>query len=177
MGWFSYFINTRLGRIVKNRNLRRLVFAFPIYYTLTDSVADWYLVQNGSMEPTLLNGQLVLVLPVRNPSILPCYFDSLAALDKFIVPYNDIKRGDLIVARHPSGPGNIIKRVTGVEGDRIPLEYRQSHRFVPEGQVWVEGDNSTGSKDSRHYGPIPLGLLRGKVVGRMWPVKECGMVE
>ena len=67
--------------------------------------------------------------------------------------------------------------MTGVEGDRIPLEYRQSHRFVPEGQVWVEGDNSTGSKDSRHYGPIPLGLLRGKVVGRMWPVKECGMVE
>jgi len=129
------------------------------------------------MEPTLLNGQVVIVKPVRNPSLLPCYFESLSSLDKFIVPFDKIKRGDLVVAKHPCGVGNIIKRVTGVEGDRIPLEYRQVHRFVPEGQVWVEGDNSTGSKDSRHYGPVPLGLVQGKVVGRLWPVKEFGMVE
>jgi len=33
----------------------------------------------------------------------------------------------------------------------------------------VEGDNAANSKDSRDYGPIPLGLVKGKCLFRLWP--------
>ncbi|TPX32470.1 hypothetical protein SmJEL517_g04484 [Synchytrium microbalum] len=40
---------------------------------------------------------------------------------------------------------------------------------VPPGHIWVQGDNSSNSKDSREYGPIPMGLIRGKVFCRVFP--------
>jgi signal peptidase I len=41
---------------------------------------------------------------------------------------------------------------------------------VPKGHVWVEGDNPLLSIDSRHYGPVPLELLEGKLIWRLWPL-------
>mmetsp|Transcript_12206 Transcript_12206/g.17028 ORF Transcript_12206/g.17028 Transcript_12206/m.17028 type:complete len:442 (-) Transcript_12206:372-1697(-) len=41
---------------------------------------------------------------------------------------------------------------------------------IPPGHVWVEGDNPLDSLDSRHYGPIPLSALRGRLVMRLWPL-------
>jgi len=91
----------------------------------------------------------------------------------FGVQCGDLKRGDIVISKNPTDPQlNICKRITGLEGDRIPIEYRESQRFVPPGQIWVEGDNNTESRDSRNYGPVPLGLIRGRVVARVWPVQE-----
>lgn len=150
MGWLFSLKNLYFKGIV-NAGL-----VFSIYYTFSNSVADFYLVSQRSMEPTLSEGQIVVIKPV----------DSWLGGVKF----EQIKRGDLIIAKNPTDPQqNICKRVTGLEGDRIPLEYRETYRFVPPGRVWVEGDNSTESRDSRNYGPVPLGLVRGKVVARVWP--------
>jgi len=40
---------------------------------------------------------------------------------------------------------------------------------VPPGHVWVQGDNMVVSRDSREYGPVPLGAVRGRVVCTVWP--------
>ena len=37
---------------------------------------------------------------------------------------------------------------------------------VPQGHVWLLGDNPSNSRDSRHYGPVPMGLIIGKAVFR-----------
>jgi len=47
---------------------------------------------------------------------------------------------------------------------------------VPRGHVWLEGDNRNNSADSRTYGPVPQGLVRGRALCRVWPPKEVKML-
>jgi mitochondrial inner membrane protease subunit 1 len=41
--------------------------------------------------------------------------------------------------------------------------------LVPDGHVWVEADCPALGIDSRHFGPIPVAWLRGKIVAKVWP--------
>lgn len=42
---------------------------------------------------------------------------------------------------------------------------------VPQGHCWIVGDNLAASRDSRQFGPVPLALIRGKVIGRIKPFR------
>lgn len=66
----------------------------------------------------------------------------------------------------------------------IPFCYREAQKRkdvplhqitirVPKNHVWVEGDNPLCSIDSRHYGPLPISSLRGRVALRLWPITRC----
>lgn len=48
---------------------------------------------------------------------------------------------------------------------------------VPRGHVWIEGDNSENSSDSRYYGPIPQGLIRSKAIFRIWPFNDMRILS
>uniref|UniRef100_A0A4X2KFT8 Peptidase S26 domain-containing protein n=1 Tax=Vombatus ursinus TaxID=29139 RepID=A0A4X2KFT8_VOMUR len=48
--------------------------------------------------------------------------------------------------------------------------------FVPRGHVWLEDDNLQNSTDSRYYGPIPCGLIRGRICLKIWPLNDFGFL-
>ncbi|KAL0950940.1 hypothetical protein HGRIS_007695 [Hohenbuehelia grisea] len=90
-----------------------------------------------------------------------------------------VARGDLVTLRSPIEPSRIIcKRVIGLPGDIICVDPTglkapsTEHVIVPEGHIWISGDNAACSRDSRDYGPVSMSLLRGKIRARIWPPSE-----
>ncbi|KAJ5939062.1 Peptidase S26A signal peptidase I [Penicillium verhagenii] len=92
-----------------------------------------------------------------------------------------IEVGDVVRFNHPSFLGvHAAKRVIGMPGDFVCRDLPFSTGAgeqpdmiqVPEGHAFVVGDNLPWSRDSRKYGPIPLGLINGKIVARVWPKME-----
>jgi len=61
-----------------------------------------------------------------------------------------------------------------VEGLKTPRLGDVYDIIVPEGYVFVMGDNREGSKDSRTFGAIPIDRVEGKVVIRIWPLNKIG---
>ena len=48
---------------------------------------------------------------------------------------------------------------------RLTLATRHAPQ-VPQGHCWLVGDNLPASRDSRDFGPVPLGLIRGKAIAK-----------
>lgn len=87
--------------------------------------------------------------------------------------FNRLRKGDIVIARSPSNPKqNICKRITALPGDKVKRNFPKQSQVVPRGHVWLEGDNSGNSSDSRIYGPVPKGLIRSRVVCRVWPLDK-----
>ncbi|KAM4744319.1 mitochondrial inner membrane protease subunit 1 isoform 1-T2 [Anableps anableps] len=112
-------------------------------------IGEFVVCSGPSMEPTIVNHDVV--------------FSERMSRHLF-----KIQKGDIVIAKSPFDPQmNICKRVIGLEGDKIctsaPSDLFKTHTYVPMGHVWLEGDNLRNSTDSRNYGPIPYGLIRGRV--------------
>lgn len=84
----------------------------------TTALVQAFVIPTGSMEDTLLIGDHLLV-------------DKLAyappgAVSKYLLPYRDVKRGDIIVFRYPIDiKQTFVKRVIGVPGDHLKIVSRQ----------------------------------------------------
>lgn len=104
-----------------------------------------------------------------------------------------IQVGDVITFAHPVNPNmHAAKRVIGMPGDFVSVvtqarededldkrdeegewaRVREEVIRVPEGHCWVAGDNLEWSRDSRLFGPLPLGLVKGKVLAVVTPWRE-----
>jgi signal peptidase I len=79
-----------------------------------------------------------------------------------------LRHGDQVLvlfARPKPRPGMVVV-VSLSEGT---LAVKRLVRVDPDGRVWVEGDNSFGSTDSRTLGSLPAEAVRGRVLLRLWP--------
>ena len=161
--------------------LLMLLGAVLIALVLRAFVVQAFVIPSPSMEETLLVEDRVLV-------------------NKLSYVVGDISRGDIVVfTRAEEEPGEIrdlIKRVVGLEGDTVgasdnrlwvngqPLEepYLGNGATiadfgpvdVPEGHVFVMGDNNTDSYDSRYFGPVPVERVVGRAIVVFWPLDRIG---
>ena len=93
-----------------------------------------------------------------------------------------LQHGDVIILHHPAKEATICKRIIGMPGDIIVRTdggesgsgvcEETNHRIVPPGHLWIEGDNTRNSLDSRSYGTVPASLVIGKVICRLWPLRD-----
>jgi len=153
-----------------------VAIAFGLATVVRTYVVQPYVIPSGSMIPTIEIEERVLA-------------------NKFIYRFEKPKPGDVVVLDDPTGNvPTLIKRVIAVEGQTIDIEdgsvivdgkrldepYTHGKRTepgpvplpltIPEGYVWVMGDNRPNSTDSRSFGPVPMSSVHGKAVLRIWPL-------
>ena len=111
------------------------------------------------------------------------------------------KPGDIVVFDEPGGKRTFVKRVIATAGQQVDVRdgsvYVDGRRLdepythgvptdpgsidlpttVPEGQVWLMGDNRTNSTDSRWFGTVPLSTVRGHAVALYWPLSRVGALH
>jgi signal peptidase I len=165
--------------------VQALALAVVISVVLNLFVVQVTEVRQRSMEPTLEQNDRVLVSKVDYRLGSP-------------------QRGDIIVFNPPIPDATIpyVKRVIAVGGETVDLrngnvfvngqqvDFLQAHGTsqpqapqivypftVPEGQIFVMGDNRTFSSDSRTFGPVPVGNIIGKVILRFWPFDRLVFFE
>ncbi len=127
-----------------------LIFAAIVIYAFAVVGVTPFKVPTGSMIPTLLPGDFL-----------------------FCMPQDTYRRGDLIVLDDPLTPGGyLVKRIAGVGGDSVsaengylaingkyasepylrePMMYEMPPRTVPEGEIFVLGDNRNESDDASRW--------------------------
>lgn len=163
-----------------------LVVATALALIVKFAVISSFEIPSGSMHPTLMEGDRVLV-------------------NRLSYDAHDIRRGDVIVfTRPPNAPGggpdapeDLIKRVIGlpgetvqttddavlIDGKRLVEPYLTKGTvsqgidepvLIPSGHIWVMGDNRTNSADSRVFGPLDLRLVIGRAFSRIWPPSRLG---
>ena len=153
-----------------------LVFGFVRPFVL-----EAFRIPSESMVPTLEVGDRVFV-------------------NKFIYRFTEPERGDIVVFEDVEGGEDyLIKRVVAVAGDRVRVsngrlkvdgEIQEETYIkpqvpdgsiygpekVPEGYVFVMGDNRGNSADSRVFGLLPIENIEGEAFVRFWPPSRIGLL-
>jgi signal peptidase I len=161
------------------------------------AVGQNFIVDGESMHPTFENNQLLIV---NRLAYLSVDLDWLPGVDGDAwEPFGQPDTGDVIVFAFPGDLSrDFIKRVVATEGqtvaiqngvvivDGVPLDEPYltggwdgdlPAQTVPEGMLFVMGDNRDNSFDSRSWGPLDESLIVGRADIRYWPFDQIGMVE
>lgn len=158
--------------------LETLVLAVVLYFGI-NAVSARVRVDGFSMRPTLQDGEYILV-------------------NKLAYKTGEPHRGDIVVFIFPVDPQeDLIKRVIGLPGETVaihngtvsvngiqlaepyiasPPAYNDEW-IVPEGQLFVLGDNRNDSRDSHQWGFLPIENVIGRAVLIYWPPEEWQVIN
>jgi signal peptidase I len=162
--------------------IRDIFIALVLAVFIRTFAVQAYKIPSGSMIPTLLVGDYILVNRLEYGLRIPYY--------KYIFRWGEIKRGDVIVFVFPEDPSkDFIKRVIALPGETIEIKRKKiyidgreiedkwgffSDNYfgpprddfgpfqVPPEHVFVMGDNRDESNDSRFWGPVNIQNIKGK---------------
>ncbi len=168
-----------------------IVVAILIALFIRAFVVQAFKIPSGSMEPTLLVGDHLLV----NKFI---YGIKIPFVDRKLLVYKEPKRGDIVVFIFPKDKKkDFIKRVVGAPGDTVEVRHKKIYIngkhwddpygvyrdaevtgmvprdnfgpvVVPPDHVLVMGDNRDRSYDSRFWGFVPFDQIKGKALILYW---------
>ena len=91
-----------------------ILFLVCVVLPVKSSLADWNWVPTGSMNPTILEGDLLYVNKIAYDLRFPLTLHRLAK-------WSDPQRGDIVVCFSPDDGTRLVKRVIGQPGDTIEL--------------------------------------------------------
>jgi signal peptidase I len=168
-------------------------------------VANWLLELGETVLPAvviavLINLFLAQATRVYGHSMEPnLHSDQRLVVEKVSYRLHRPRRGDVVVLRLPDrGPELLIKRIVALPGETIEirsgtvhvddqpldepyLSRRTSGSYgpltVPEGHVFVMGDNRGASNDSRVFGPVSLDRIVGRAWVSYWPLELLGIID
>ncbi len=166
-----------------------LLVALGLAIGLRTFVVQTYSIPSGSMIPTLMIGDRILV-------------------DKLSYHLHSVHRGDVVVFATPPKElaalmvQDLVKRVIGLPGETISsgphgevlINGKVIHQpwltasaranpgpairtqKIPAGEIFVMGDNRGFSDDSRDYGPVDESLIVGRAVFGFWPLSHIHLL-
>ncbi|XP_044953657.1 mitochondrial inner membrane protease subunit 1 isoform X2 [Hordeum vulgare subsp. vulgare] len=165
--------------------VRRLA-GIPWRQIAGEAISGGLLVAQGLCAVHVVSEHVLGVVLPRGPSMLPALnmAGDVLLSDKVSPRYGRVGPGDVVLLVSPEDPRKVvIKRVLGMEGDAVtyPVDAGNTDAsktvVVPQGHIWVQGDNIYASKDSRQFGPVPYGLVKGKMSYRIWPPTRIGSID
>lgn len=150
--------------------------AFVLALLIQQFIVKPFYIPSPSMQPTLIEGDRVLV-------------------SRFVYRFGEPNRGDIVVFHPPvDETQDYIKRVVAVAGDRVAVKdgklyvngkaqvepylkeqriaLSYAERTVPPGEIFVMGDNRNNSGDSRVFGPVKTSEVVGEAFLIYWPVPK-----
>jgi len=100
------------------REIRPLLIMVLVLFSIRSSLADWNDVPSGSMNPTILEGDRILVNKLAYDLKVPFTTWHLAQ-------WSNPHRGDIVVFYSPHDGTRLVKRVVGLPGDTVELRNEQ----------------------------------------------------
>ncbi|HIY84497.1 signal peptidase I [Rubneribacter sp.] len=157
--------------------------AVGVAFLLRTYVYQPYEIPSGSMEETVMTGDVLFS-------------------EKVSYYFREPEPGDIVTFQDPEIPGRVLlKRCIAVGGQTVvvgddgvvyvdgvaqdepytggkpsyPLDGDVTYPYtVPEGYIWVMGDNRTNSQDSRYFGAVPVSSVTGRGALVVWPLNHFG---
>jgi len=108
-----------------------------------------WVVVGRSMEPALFHGDRVLV-------------------DIWTYRHRPPRIGELVLFEGPNGEVMVKRLAPLPPHSRLRSRYREVGDDEEEPAYWLLGDNAGSSRDSRRFGSVPAGRVRGRVAVRYW---------
>jgi signal peptidase I len=160
-----------------------LVISLPIRFF----IAEPFIVNGASMDPTFATGQFLIV-------------------DRLTYRLNEPKRGDVIVFQYPNDPSKYyIKRIIGLPSESLDIKdgtititkkfststpltldepyvenihrsHETIHLSLGASEYFVMGDNRLESSDSRSWGPLEKHFIVGRPIVRLLPVNSLSIL-
>lgn len=167
-GWGRFFLDI----------LETLLLSAALFLVI-NALSARVRVDGSSMLPTLQNGEFVLV-------------------NRLAYRFDSPQRGDIVVFHYPPDPRqDLIKRVIGLPGDTVTIQggvvqvnnqplaepyiaqppFYAGTWLVPQGHLFVLGDNRNDSSDSHSWGMVPLENIIGKAVLIYWPFQNLQLID
>ncbi len=161
--------------------VQSLVIALILALLIRMFIFQPFYIPSRSMVPNLEPGDRILVT-------------------KFNYYFSEPERGEVIVFKYPVDPDkDFVKRIVGLGGESLSIKGNNVYIngkllnepylkqgipmqdfgpvTIPNGTLFVMGDNRPDSRDSRYWGTLDKNLIIGKTIFRFWPLGRIGRVQ